>query len=351
MTQASSRPWSWLLLALAIVVAGCDRTPQLVPAAADSTATGDSLAILTRIAGERWADGKGDEAAVASARVLRMRLAADPAVVWSDRSRTLLDSLGIAAEVAGFDRFVAVNLFSRTEVDGPTWPHLFWFEDGTVRMQVIEGRAMRLMGANARRFEDGAATDSSQVAVLWGRKVASGVQPLLLTWRHAAGGRWDLAQTLGADSLGGTGRGEFVGEDLVTRTWRATPYFDENCANCPHVIRERRFEWGPDGYTRISDSIVPSPYATFTAFIHALASADRESAERLVVDPSLIEFAQRYEWHDPALGRWRAAPGSDLSASELVFFRGRQDAYRVSFQSRGNGFVVLGFEAVPRSVE
>ena len=64
-----------------------------------------------------------------------------------------------------------------------------------------------------------------------------------------------------------------------------------------------------------------------------------------------MAFARRLDWHDPARGRWRAEPSTDPRATSIVFFRGRADAYRVTFQSRGEEWVVLGFEAVNRSAE
>jgi hypothetical protein len=258
--------------------------------------------------------------------------------------------MSVGSEVAGSGTAAVVNLFSRAEADGGSWPYFFWSEGGSVRMQALEGRGMRLVDMAVRDFASGSAVDSSQVAVLWGRRGPAGQQPLLLAWRHARGGRWDLAQTLGPDSLGGTGSGQFDDRALVTRTFRSTPLFDE-CATCPHVYRERRFQWAPSGFVRDDDRMVPSPYATFTSFVSALADGDREQAQRYVADPSLVEFARRYEWHDPALGRWRAAPGTEATAPEMVFFRGRSDAFRVTFQPRGAGWVVLGFEATARSVE
>lgn len=340
-----------LVVALLAAVAGCDRKPRLVPPSADSLAVGqDSLAILSRMASERWESGQTEQAAALSARVVRARIEAAPDGAWDERARQLLDSLGVACEVAGRERATVVNLFSRSEVEGGSWPYLLWAEGGKVRLQLLEGRGMRLLDATVRGFNDTGAGDSSQVAVLWGRRAAAGQQPLLLTWRHARGGRWDLAQTLGPDSLGGTGNGQFSDRDLVTRTFRSTPWFDE-CATCPHVYRERHFRWGPQGFVRDDERIVPSPYATFSSFIGALVAGDRPAAERLVADPSLVEFARRYEWHDPALGRWRSAPGTEGSASEMVFFRGRSDAFRAMFQARGGGWVLLGFEATTRSVE
>jgi hypothetical protein len=340
-----------IVLGLLAAVAGCDRRPHLVPASADSTAVGqDSLAILSRMAAERWDAGQSEQAAALSARVVRSRLAAAPEGVWEDRARAFLDSLGVACEVAGSEHAAVVNLFSRSEAEGSSWPYFFWSEAGDVRQQLLEGRGMRLLDATVREFVNGSAGDSSQLAVLWGRRAAAGQQPLLLTWRHARGGRWDLAQTLGPDSLGGTGSGQFVDKDLTTKTFRTTQWFDE-CATCPHVYHERHFRWEPQGFVRDDDRIVASPYATFTSFVAALVAGDRDEAAKYVADPSLVEFARRYEWHDPALGRWRSAPGTEANAPEMVFFRGRSDAFHVTFQARGGGWVVLGFEATTRSVE
>ena len=346
------RTWIAFLTVLLALLAGCDRKPKLVPpSAADSTAAGnDSVGVLSRDATRAWEAGHSEEAAAVTARAVRARLEADPSDGWAERSRALLDELSVGSEVAGSGTSVVVNLFSRAESDGTSWPYFFWSEGGTVRMQPLEGRGMRLVDMAVREFSGGSAGDSSQVAVLWGRRGAAGQQPLLLTWRHARGGRWDLAQTLGPDSLGGTGSGQFDGRTLVTRTFRSTPQFDE-CATCPHVYRERRFHWGPAGFVRDEERMVPSPYATVTAFVAALMDGDRDLAQRFVADPSLVEFARRYEWHDPALGRWRAAPGTEASSAEMVFFRGRSDAFRVTFQPRGGGWVVLGFEATTRSVE
>ena len=341
-------------LVVALAVTGCDRKPRLVPrSAADSLSSSreDSVAILARMASQEWESGSPDQAAAVSARVVRARLEANAASTnWGDRARSLLDSLGIACEVAGSGSAVVVNLFSRAEPDGNSWPYFFWSEPDGVRLQPLEGRGMRLLDASTRGFEGVAAGDSAQLAVLWGRRAGAGQQPLLLTWHHARGGRWDLAQTLGPDSLGGTGNGRFEDHDIVTQTFRATPYFDE-CATCPHVVHERRFTWGPQGFERVDDNVVSSPYATFATFIAALVAGDRDAAQQCVSDPSLVEFARRYEWHDTSLGRWRVAPGTEPTAPEMVFFRGRTDAFRVTFQPRGTRWVVLGFESTTRSVE
>lgn len=339
------------LLLLGLISSACDRKPRLVPASRDSLAVPDSLSILTRLASDQWNLRQHNEASSISARVLRIRLRNWPGREWVERSRVFLDSLGIAAEVVGQGPVMAINLFSRAEAQEATWPFLFWREADDVRVQVIEGREYQLLDASARGFIGEVAQDSSQVAVLWSRKSAYGHQPLLLVWNRATGGRWDLMQTLGPDSLGGVGTGAFLDSSLVVRTWGPTPYFEENCSSCPHVIHQRTFRWGARGFECTQDRAQPTPYASFTEFITALVTGDHDAAMRLVADPSLVEFARRLEWHDPALGRWRAAPGSSANATELVFHRGRKDAFHVAFQSRGSQWVLSGFEPIARSVE
>ena len=345
-----------LALALAgALAAGCTRRPQLVPAGADSTGVRpDSFAVLARQAGDRGEAGEDEQAAAISARLVYGMLHDRPTAPWPERTHDLLDSLGIAAEVQGGDRAMVVNLFSRTEVEGASWPYLFWHDKGDVHLQAMESRGMKLHDLATRGFSfTGTPGDSAQVAVLWARRGAGGPQPVLTVWRDAHG-RWDLAQTLGPDSLGGTGNGEFAGADsasmLTTRTYRPAPWFDE-CTSCPHIFHVRHFAWGSAGFVRLDDRATPSPYATFTAFIAALIAGDRDRANALVADPALVDYARRYGWDQPGRGRWRVAPETDESALEMVFFRGTNDAYRVAFEPRGPQWVVRGFESTERTIE
>ena len=79
---------------------------------------------------------------------------------------------------------------------------------------------------------------------------------------------------------------------------------------------------------------------------------DRQSemAERLVSDPMLLDNAAQYEWGRPK-GLWRVAPGTDESAQEMTFFRGRREAYRVRFASREGRWMVTDFQPTQRLVE
>lgn len=343
------------LLALALAASSCDRTPQLLPAGADSTqAAPDTFAVLARDAADRWDAGDDEQGSALSARVVLEAFKLRPTAPWRPRARGVLDSLGIAAEVEGDDRLLVVNMFSRARGGDASYPFLFWRADGP-RVQPLEGADLHLAAVAGRGFTAASEpTDTAQAAVLFWRRVGAGQQPILMAWRYAKGGRWDLAQTLGSDSLGGIGGGEFVGREpgqaLNVRTYRPTPHFEE-CATCPHVYHERAFAWRTGGFERTSDQVVPSPYASFTAFIAALVAGDRPEATRHVVDPSLVEFARRHEWHVTGRGRWRLAPVSDERVTSMVFLRGAHDAYRVAFEPRDGDWVVAGFEPTIRPME
>lgn len=350
-------PASLALLSFALAtLASCERRTELIPASADSSLMSrDSFTIAAHIATDRWESGDGDAASGATAKALLESIRLRPSAPWVERSRGVLDSLGIASEVAGGERAFAVNLFSRSDPDGRSWPFLFWRESNGPRYQAIEGSGLRLTDVAAKGFDAASIpADSAQAAVLWGKRAGGGQQPVLMVWKHAPGGRWNLAQTLGVDSLGGTGTGEFVYTDslveLNTRTFKATPWFDE-CATCPHVYHERRYDWLRTGFKRVDDQLVPSPYSTFTALIAALVEGDHDAAGRLVVDPSLIDFARKFEWEVPSKGRWRVAPATDESALTMVFFRGGTDAFRVTFEPREGDWVVAGFEPTQRAIE
>jgi hypothetical protein len=319
----------------------------------------DSFSVFARQATTRWESGLNDEASRLTARVLREALEARPNAPWVERVRGVLDSLGMAADVAGGDRAIVANLFARSDPDGGSWPFLFWRDGATVRFQALENSGLHLEDVASRAFathaarSDAALGDSAQVAVLWGRRVGGGRQPTLMTWGFRRG-RWDLVQTLGPDSLGGTGTGEFAAADtgraLTVRTYRPTPYFDE-CATCPHVFHERAYAWRVTGFARTDDRTVPSPYGTFALFIASLVAADRDQAGQYVVDRSLIDFARRYDWQSLAKGRWRVAPATDEGGAEIIFLRGPSEAYRVRFEPRDGDWVIAGFEATTRTIE
>lgn len=369
------RPWpaarpaiaSVATLVFALVgLAGCGRQPpRFVPPGADSTLAvmSDSFAVLVGDALEQWEAQDGPTAAPATARLLIDDLRRNPDRRLADRARTFLDSCGFSAEVSGSVDIAVVNFFSRADPAGGSWPYLVWRDGEVLRHQPVEGSGMRLLdvaigpapaglGSGA---DPAAPSGPQQAAAIYARAGSRGLQPVVIAWRRPpAGKRWSLAQTLGPDSLGGVGVVEFMvppggGTGIEARTYRPTAGFDE-CPTCPHIHRTLRFDWGSDGFHKVSEEAAPSPYQAFVQLIAALSVNDREMAQRVVADPGLLDTAEQYEW-GRSKGLWRVAPGADESATEMTFFRGRREAYKVRFASRDGRWMVTDFQPTQRSVE
>jgi hypothetical protein len=268
-----------------------------------------------------------------------------------------VDSLDLGGEVAGGGALVAVNLFARSDPSGGSWPYLFWREGAGVHAQAIDGGGSRLLDVAVRDVPGPTLGQiaASQAAILFTRAGSTGQQPLVLVWARPAGGNtWNLAQTLGVDSLGGVGNAQFVNASsdstaLVARSYRSSAGFDE-CATCPHVYRMRKFRWGPSGFVGLSNESVDSPYATFVQFVTALTVNDRELAIRHLSDPLVLEAAIAAGWGQ-LKGRWRVSPGTEGTSSEIVFFRGTTEAYRVRFERRDGQWLISDFQSTSRSIE
>lgn len=342
------------LAAVLVGGSGCQRRTQLLPASADSTLhRNDSLAIGVRNMQQRWEDAQGgEEAARLTAELLRADLASHPNDPWALRAHAFLDSIDVGAELVADRRALAVNFFARSRPEGGSWPWLFWHT-----AQGADGRP--LAGHDLKLFQiatqPGVGPLPGGIAILFGRRAAAGEQPLLMVWGPPRTGTWTPLQTLGADSLGGIGSGDFqAGPDssiaLVTRTYRQAPRFEE-CTSCPHVYTVRRFQWGATGFTKVEERMVPSPYSTFASLVTAMASSDMLRASQLASDNSVIDAARRYDLGALPRGVWRAAPATDESASEMVFFRGQTEAYRVTFTQRGADWVITGIVPTTRTIE
>lgn len=345
------------LAGLVVLASGCGRRRQVEFPVSDSlaTATSDSSAIRVRGAQQAWeVAGGGEAAARASAAVVASMLPPELPEDWASRTQGFLDSLGIGAEIAADGHAMAVNFFSRSDPADGSWPHLFWNGRRGVESGPLAGGSMRLLALASRGLAAPAGADSAgaAVALLFDRRARLGSEPYLMLWSRRAG-RWDVAQTLGPDSLGGAGTGEFVaGPDtlaLVTRTYRTSRGFDE-CPTCPHVYRVRRFAWERDGFVRRSDEEAPSPYSTFVRFVQALQADDRAAAEALVSDHALADAARR-QGLGQARGLWRVAPSTDETARRMVFLRGTTEAYDVVFVQSESGWRIDGIETTPQRLE
>jgi hypothetical protein len=365
--MARARAWRAAMIAACLIaVAGCQRKAQFMPERAGTDdVVADSLLARVRDIQRAWESGPPDDSlATRTAEVLRDALDARGSAEWPRRAQRLLDSLGVGAELASGECALVVNLFSRGDLGGESWPYLYWCAKDGPRVQPIEGKNLRLSHVVARGVDDasggrgakgGAAAKGAGpgVAALFQRRSAAGFQPMLMVWSaDSALAKWRMAQTLGPDSLGGVGTGEFSGADttvdLTLRTYEATALFDE-CPTCPHVYRTHRFRWGLDGFRRTEETLVPSPYSTFVQFIQALVRGDSRAADERTTDPALTDEARSLGWSSRG-GKWRVAPGVEESPERMVFYRGDTDAYAVHFARRGNDWVVAGFEPTTRTM-
>jgi hypothetical protein len=372
-----------MLALLALAAGACSRTSHVPSAMPDSlhAVRPDSLAMMARDVQSLWESGDSqEEAARSSAALLLADFGARPSSQWERRSHVLLDSLAVGAEIVAAPCILAVNFFERANPESGSWPWLIWCGDKKPRMQAIEGKGLHLIAAAvppirppaaatpllgplsapaakpaaAAGVPAAAAPSAPSVAVFFQRRAGTGDEPLVMVWGHAKrDDPWNLTQTLGADSLGGIGTGEFVlsdtALDVVTRTYQATHGFSE-CATCPHLYRTRRFRWNGAEFSKVADQIVPTPYATFVLFISALSVDDRDAAGKLVTDGSLVDRARKLDWGKPT-GAWRIAPATDETPGTMVFFRGNNEAWRVQFAPQGNDWRISGFDVVPRTIE
>ncbi len=359
--RATVERGAWLLtvIVLLALATGCTRKTTLMqrdttgPVAA---AGGDSTTQLLHAAEQAW-DAQSDDAGAATLtlRAVREDLRGRPPHDWVARAGELLDSLGVGVETAGGPCGMMVNVFVRADPGRGSWPALYWCDGALVRSQEVEGRNMRLLGMVSAGGSDSLTHGAPlRAAALFGRSRLGRQEPLLFAWsRRPRDTKWKIVQTLGPDSLGGFGTGAFEAPsdsatDLVTRTFHTPRGWDE-CNTCPHVLKEHRFRWQADGFHRVADRDVPSTYATFVSFVDAMQS-DLARAQTLVSDPSLIQLATQYQF-DHSRGTWRIAPATEDAGSELRIFRGGQEAYRVTFEPRGDDWVINNIQTVARSVE
>ena len=344
-------------LALALtIMASCTRKTTLIEEDANTAAvvSMDSLAALMRDVEQAW-DSQADDARAASLTGLALYedLRRRPPAQWRGRAEELLDSLGVGVETAGGACGLIVNLFVRSDPSRGSWPAFYWCEGPQTYWQEIEGKGMGLVAMTIGK-DTSAVRAPTRAAALFTRAKGSRQEPVLYAWtRRPKEQRWKISQTLGPDSLGGFGTGTFATADttieLVARTFR-TPRGWEECNACPHLDREHRFRWGPNGFERVADRDVSSTYSTFVHFIDELMRADSAASLR-VSDPALLDMAIQLEWNR-SKGTWRIAPATESRGAELTFLRGSQEAYRVTFRPEGDeDWLITSITAVPRSLE
>ena len=278
-----------------LTLAACQRKTTLFTSSDSATVTSpDSARAWRDRAQQLWEDpDQRDDAAGLTARVLRDEFKRLEPAAWQDRARFVLDSLGIGGEFATAPCAMVVNLFPRAQPDAGSWPFVFWCSHDTAAVQALEGKDLRLQSATTLGLMPPRPDSARVLAVLFQRRARSGPEPLAMLWTlRRRDARWTVVQSMGPDSLGGNGGGEFeatsdTSSQLVARTYRTPAGFQE-CATCPHAFALHHFDVGPRGFAGTGVDSVASPYSTFVAFVQALAGGRRDEAQEYLSDPSLL---------------------------------------------------------------
>ncbi len=168
---------------------------------------------------------------------------------------------------------------------------------------------------------------------------------------------WDLVQFEGSGlDLGGVGEAAWT--DLNTDgipelvTWIRTDndsLFTE-CPECPRLVTETTYIRRRGGFEPLEQRIVPTPYATFSLFVHLLVQGQRQGAARLLVAPARVDSALALGWGKRrARGAWRLESGepNERWPGWLIFrfdSGTRARRYLVRFQSQGARWLIESWQ-------
>ncbi len=268
--------------------------------------------------------------------------------------KVVLDSLGLDTDVQVdpdlpyFALLMVRNPYRRT---AKAVGFLYWYRDNDLRMQ-------------GSQFQGGSRpqmrvwwTGNEDMPYSWGvldRGRANDATLHLTLFRlNPKGFFWNIVQF---DDLGiklgdsGTAAWADVNGDqrLEFVVWfQAEPdsMFDE-CPDCPKRINELTFIERPEGFRLLDTRLLPTPYSTFTAFIHLLLDNNRGQAARLVKDPVFVTRAIAAGWG--VKREWRtwviedAEPSSPWPAWLMIRFHGPrgEHRYRVDFETEHGRWVI-----------
>jgi hypothetical protein len=268
--------------------------------------------------------------------------------------KPMLDSLGLDADI---EVDPAMPFFALLMVRNP-YRHsakaigfLYWYLENDLRMQGAQFNggtkpAMRVWW-----------TGNPDAPYSWGvMDRAPGPDPSLhftLFRLHSQGRFWTLVQIEDTGlHLGPSGSISWVdmnGDDRFEAVaWvpaEQDSLFDQ-CEDCPKRLNELIFVERPDGLRLLDTRLVPSPYSTFTLFVHLLLGGNRAQAARLVKDPGLVQraladgWATRKEWRTWLIEE--AEPGQPWPLWLLVRFKGPKGdrRYRVDFEQSQGRWVI-----------
>ncbi len=220
---------------------------------------------------------------------------------WQQASvvEAALDSLGLEVHLAldpsqpGFALLMVRNPYRWT---ARAVGFLYWYRGDDLRMQGAEFRGGVRPSMRAWWTTDRAAPYE------WGVIEEHGDPPILrftLFQLDPGGAGWSLKQDEDSQPvLSGTGEAAWADIDrdgrpeIVAWLRAVTDSVFLECADCPHLLSERTYVEGRDGFEFLDERILPGPYSSFVAFIRLLHDRNLAGARRLLEQPDKVAKAQ-----------------------------------------------------------
>ena len=299
---------SWrLLLWLAVLASLAPAVARSAPLRAWTPPQADSLLIWATQAETAFRSNQGDSVGgrnyaaydlvgTTARRLLRSLGRAQ--VRQAQMVEAILDSLGLDTRIAldptqpDFVLLMVRNPFRST---AHAVGYLYWYRNDDLRMQGVEFPGGLRPAARVWWTGDRSAPYEWGVIQYAGEPA---VPRLSLFQLDPTGAQWTLqqdddtgallgepGQAMWAD-LNGDGRPEVV-------AWLRTPtdsLFRE-CSDCTHLMVERTLVEGRDGFEYFDQRLLPSPYASFVAFVRMLHDRNLAGARRLLDQPARLADA------------------------------------------------------------
>ncbi len=253
--------------------------------------------------------------------------------------KPVLDSLGLDTDVLvdpSLPHFVLMVVRNPHRRTATPVAFLYWYKNQDLRIQGAQLRGGRR--PEMKVWWTGRQGDPYAWAVV-DRSLPDEIMHLTLFRLAPDGNFWRLAQYDGSGrNLGVSGDLAWADSDgdqlpelfLWTNTIQDSLF--EECDDCPRLRTELMFTDSPRGFRLYDSRLVPSPYATFAAFIHQLLENQRIAASRLLKNPDRVQDALAAGWgarRSP--GTWKieaAEPGTPWPSWLRVRLKGPQGERR-----------------------
>ncbi|HET7225692.1 MAG TPA: hypothetical protein VFK69_08230 [Candidatus Eisenbacteria bacterium] len=209
-----------------------------------------------------------------------------------------LDSLGLETHIAldaSQPDFVLLMVRNPYRPTAHAVGYLYWYRNNDLRMQGVE------FPGGLRPQSRVWWTGDRSAPYEWGVIQYAGdpqVPRLSLFHLDPSGAEWLLQQDDAEGTLlGGPGQATFAdlnndGRPEVVAWLRApTDSLFRECPDCPHLTIERTLVERREGFQYFDQRLVPSPYATFVAFVRLLHDHNLAAARRLLETPAHAERA------------------------------------------------------------